>query len=387
MERKIIFTLDSGQPLHGAWKNFLQSPPRGYVYVDWNNQPVQFAPGQRVDSTPPLKRRLFHLKNKIPPLFYYYKYFEEKALSRRLDKYDSHRIYCINGRLYWDEKPWVVDFESPAVFFGWNFTAMRRYKERVKNVLQRENCRALLASCETWKKSCIELFGEGLRHKVHIVPYAIRPPKETTRIKHGGFNILFTGSSNITDNFYFRGGREVVHAFLSLSKRYPDMKLIIRCAVPEREKRLLKGANVEIHEDILNKEQFSNLFRRSDIYLFPAHIGYALSTIEAMSYGLPVVTTNLLENGDTIEDGVNGFTIEHPPINYAGPLLPDYYSYNAHYALPLDEGFTRRIAESVEQLYYHKALRKRMARNNVAKVREKYSIESKNEILRKIFSA
>jgi glycosyltransferase involved in cell wall biosynthesis len=53
-------------------------------------------------------------------------------------------------------------------------------------------------------------------------------------------------------------------------------------------------------------EKLASQYRDADIFFFPSYLeGSALVLIEAMSWGLPIVTT--LESGSVIDDGAEGF--------------------------------------------------------------------------------
>lgn len=387
--KTVMFTKKTEQPFHKLWKNFLTHPPAGFTYVDCEGKPLRFPPEDSRKRESRIMHSLFVAKGYSSHLCYYYKMLEEKAFSKRMDRSDADLLYCMNGRLHRGEKPWVVDYENSSVFFSFNLRATLRYAPRLKRVFQRETCKAILPFSETGKESFLSLFGADIEHKVHVAPNVVPLPENTKKLKHEGFTILFTGSANIADYFYLRGGREVIRTYLALADKYPDMKLVMRCAVPEREKRLLAGRNVEIYEGLLPGAEFEDLFRRSDLYLLPGYKGDALSVIGAMSYCLPIVTSDLLELGEPIENGVNGFKIKPPEISYPAPRLPLYYfNYHVDHYLPqFDPQYVERIVEKVEALYHDKALATRMGRNNLRKVKERHSITSKNKVLKEVFSA
>lgn len=60
----------------------------------------------------------------------------------------------------------------------------------------------------------------------------------------------------------------------------------------------------------INQDKW-NLFKNSDIFLFPTiHEAFGLVNLEAMQFGLPIITTNVGAIPEFIKDGVNGFIIE-----------------------------------------------------------------------------
>lgn len=381
--RTILFTTRAGTPIHKLWRNFLHAPPAGFKYVDCEGKALTLSSTLQRSDVNKGMMMLYEIKRHSAWLVMKYKFREEKEYSARVDNVHTDLVYCINGRLYHGEKPWIVDFENPSSFFGFNAKAIKKYKNEVKEILARGNCKAILAYSKTGRKSFLKLFGGEFNDKVLIVPNSIDLPSKTAQQKHRGFNILFTGSSNIDDNFNGRGGKEAVRAFLQASEKRPSMKLIMRCMVPPEERMLLKGKNVEIHDQLLSKKEFERLFLESDIYLLPAYIGYALSSIEAMSYGLPIITSNLLDNGDFVKQGVNGFKVKPPKIEFAEPLIPKYY-FDKHIRLKISQAYINRIAGALIFAYDHPEQLRNIRKQNMQEAMH-YSIQEKNRHLKKIY--
>jgi glycosyltransferase involved in cell wall biosynthesis len=94
------------------------------------------------------------------------------------------------------------------------------------------------------------------------------------------------------------------------------------------------------HEDVVTQ------YRAADIFVFPTYMGEGFPTVlsEAMSAGLPIVTTSVRGAADLLEDGVNALFV--PPRSPA------------------------EIADAIERLFDDDALRGRMSAANRAKVRD-----------------
>jgi glycosyltransferase involved in cell wall biosynthesis len=59
----------------------------------------------------------------------------------------------------------------------------------------------------------------------------------------------------------------------------------------------------------LNKKELVQEYKTSDIFFFPSYLeGSAMVLLEAMSWGLPIVTT--YQSGSLVEEGINGFVSE-----------------------------------------------------------------------------
>jgi glycosyltransferase involved in cell wall biosynthesis len=89
------------------------------------------------------------------------------------------------------------------------------------------------------------------------------------------------------------------------------------------------------------------LFSMSDIYILPSYNeGLPISVLEAMSYGLPIISTNVGGIPEIVEDGVNGLLIE--------------------------PGNLKQIEEAIDKLIEGKELRKSMGEKGKEKVSVHY---------------
>jgi glycosyltransferase involved in cell wall biosynthesis len=69
-------------------------------------------------------------------------------------------------------------------------------------------------------------------------------------------------------------------------------------------------------------EDKDNLYRNADLFILPSYReGMPISILEAMAWGLPVISTRIAGTPDVIKDGVNGFLFEPGDINgYYGAI-------------------------------------------------------------------
>ena len=97
----------------------------------------------------------------------------------------------------------------------------------------------------------------------------------------------------------------------------------MRCKIPKEEMPtltpLIKKGRVEVYEGILPNKEFEELFLRSDVFVLPMQ-NYALIVLEAMSFGLPVITSDTI-----IKDNGNGFWVKPPKYKEYAPLIPFYH--------------------------------------------------------------
>lgn len=152
-------------------------------------------------------------------------------------------------------------------------------------------------------------------NKVHVVNYGYTPTnnKEQIRLEierkfeskePRTFRILFAGNA---------GYRKGLLDILAIAEALKDENVVfsIAGALEAEVKKLIEDYPHKnlVYLGKLPKEKLEEQYRTSDIFFFPSYLeGSALVLIEAMSWGLPIVTTN--QSGSVIEDGVHGFICE-----------------------------------------------------------------------------
>ena len=129
------------------------------------------------------------------------------------------------------------------------------------------------------------------------------------RQKSQNLQILFLSRILIQKGIY-----ETIEAFSILQKRYPLAKLFIAGDGEELENiklivRKQNISNVQFSGHIIGSDK-TQAFNDSHLYCFPSYTeGFPLSIVEAMSFGLPVITTAVGGIPDFFENGVNGYLV------------------------------------------------------------------------------
>jgi glycosyltransferase involved in cell wall biosynthesis len=120
----------------------------------------------------------------------------------------------------------------------------------------------------------------------------------------------------------------------------------------------------------------------ADIFIHPHHGNLSHSLLDAMSYGLPVVTSDTWATSEIIEDGKAGFLVHDPKADKftEGPILRlDDPRYGKEILKGLDSNIVEELVEKTS------ALRRKMgeaARYEVAY--GKHSIRERNKKLKQI---
>lgn len=135
-----------------------------------------------------------------------------------------------------------------------------------------------------------------------------------------------------------KGVHEFINAVKILGQKYPYVSFQYvgspdegnRFSVPEEFMKTQPHLNYLGHQNNIR-----HILSQSDIFVLPSYReGLPRTSLEAMSMGLPIVTTNVVGCRETVENGVNGFIV--PP--------KDTYA----------------LAEAIEKLIVNPSLRQQM---------------------------
>jgi glycosyltransferase involved in cell wall biosynthesis len=341
-----------------------------------------------------LRRHVFEHLVPVPLL----KAFLESLVSQPLS--GVQLTYSFNHVIFRPE-PWVVHIEWPHSLTGWNVKNLARYRRIVERRLSSGRCRKIIVSSEVVRKSLLlNLDCTKFREKIAFLPLAVEAKTHVERGANGQrIRLLFVGSANFGGGifseyggFHGKGGHHVIEAFLELRRRYENVELVLRSPLPPSARARISGLpNIRIIDKALSPARLDEEFRQADIFLFPGHHTPWCVILEAMSYGIPVVATDVQLTGELIEDGVTGFLIQPSSRvpQYWGQLLPACDSpLRGRWLKTIvhsDPDVIQRLVQTTSLLIDNPELRTRVGAAAMREVEQgRFSIRGRNESLKEL---
>jgi len=297
---------------------------------------------------------------------------------------DTVLTYSESSIIFRDE-PWVVWAEVATQVAGFNDDSLRRLRNLIERALGSPNCRAIMCHSEAARRSFLRhLQAESFEHKLHVTPpgWQVTPYHPPPKADARPVRILFVAGSTMPFRFKIKGGLESIEAFAALRQRFPNLELVIRSDVEaEIRQRYEAMPGLHIVSGLIPYEELEELYQKSDIYWYPAHCLMSVSMLEAMNYGLPVITTDYYDNSEYVEDGRTGMIIPHhrrlPPW--------DTSEMKVRRALETpDSEIVRALVEKTALLIENAEMRQRMGRAARASLEAKFSLAEKNRKYKKI---
>jgi len=386
--RKIYF--DPAGAVHPGMRQLFNYPPEGYefsvpsTFLDRNYEVVSGAMGLfwKLSGYFPL--------NQVPV----------RLVKAYLEKFarkppEGTALTLAYNHVVFRQEPWVVQVEYPTMLAGFRIEALRRAKRVIERHLASPWCRGILVWSEVARKSMLmNLDCRKFEGKIEVVPQAVQRKEFIKSFTNGGVvKLLFVGSAS-QGAFDTKGGKEVIEAFLRLNKKYDNLALTVRSDVPDNVRQLCASTpNIKLIDKPVPWEQLEEEFKTADIYLFPTLFpGQDMSPLDAMSYELPVITTDYGGNPELVKDGITGFVVAGSGRipNFDKKFIPAWATSLRKQCLrgleTTEETVVSGLVEKAGVLIENPELRRKMGAAGRLEIEAgAFSIQSRNSKLKQIF--
>jgi glycosyltransferase involved in cell wall biosynthesis len=390
---KLIYALD--RP-HTLQKSLIEIPPKGYKFTkSWQ------------ELAPPKTKSVYQkIKNKLSynPFLKNIWEFSKKFRNPVLNEYNSMIGFDENpeiqkadiifsGRLLPAKKPYWLDLEHIRQLMGWDINLLFKNADWISQQLAKPECRLITGYTKAGINSVIDNLpnSDKFKSKCHYLYNAVPSVKLKKNYNKENLTLLFIGSAALPYDFYMKGGNLALEAFDRLSKKYSNLKLIVKPWAPLNVKlKYQNSKNIEFQGFSSDKE-LDVIFKETDILVSPTHNTLGRLPLDAMNYGIPVVTTDLWANSEMIKNNYNGLLIPvSEKVHYlVGKNIPNSRSkdYNCEIK-QLDEKMVKNLMAALEKLITSPKLRERLGRNGKKEIENgKFSIKSRNNKLKKLLDA
>ena len=369
---------------HNVYESLIDYPPLGYRFVEtqgaWDDTMRQLY------SLDLLYNNAYKIINRFVPAHLVKSYLESRKQVR------GSSLTFATGHLVFRDEPWVIDLEVATHLSGYSYGHLRTYRHIIERTLAKPNCKAIMPWTQASLNTILRTLNtSAFREKIRVVRHAV-PLRRMHNASRSTVRILFVGSSNYNyvKDFVAKGGPEVFRIYDMLARRYDNVYLTVRSRMPRGlARRYAADRHVRIYDGILPRIELERLFSDSDIFLFPTHGTPARVFLDAMSFGLPIVTTDVWANSEYVTDGHNGVLI---PKSNKIPYLtskgfPNTFAPEFMKAVGVvDERVLKDFFTALCSLIEDTKKRDLMSRNSYGEVKlGKFSIAKRNQILGDIF--
>ena len=178
----------------------------------------------------------------------------------------------------------------------------------IKNTLDKADVLVVLTN--NWKKFYSTITDEN---KIIVLNNIVIPPKEIQKKRYSEAPLSFLFLGDIRDK---KGIFDLIEV-IAANKDKLKGKIHLYVGGREEVRRLETAIKQNELQDIVSFEGWvagdkkEELFFKSDIYILPSYIeGLPVSILEAMSYGMPIISTNVGGIPELITSGENGILFD-----------------------------------------------------------------------------
>ena len=290
----------------------------------------------------------------------------------------------------------LANFQEALAFSFYGLPTPRQLRLRfIKRIFLKENFKKLVFWSKAGKETLFT-YGKIKDHKLiskaDVVYPAIRKvPKDLIHFRDkADVNILFSG------DFFRKGGVNAIDAFERVQRIHPKIKLKLCCdlnidfntnniQLKNIYLRKIKN-NPQINYGRISREEMINkVLPSTDIYLIPTYIeAFGFAILEAMAYGIPVITTNHFAIPEMVKHNINGFLIDTKKFK-CDELFKGYFVNK----IPADFNnyLTDSVFECLCQLIESVKLRKQLGLNGLDIAKTGFSFETRNKKMLEIYSS
>jgi len=271
-------------------------------------------------------------------------------------------------------KPWVVEVESYLPRYGnTQEEGDTLYNWGVKR-LQHPSCKAIIFTSKFSQEMNRPNFEKwGIMDKGLVIYRAVQAYPTLLKGNESYFHILFAGNA-----FYRKGGLEFLEALQRIDNSNIKVTIISNFEVDweifptETQKnwaqsQITKDKRITVYTS-LPHDKVIGVMRTAHVFVATTYADPFNNTIlEAMACGVPIIATDIRSIPEFVENGVNGFTIT--PIKE-----------NKREIVNFIEDKLRFFIDNPEK-------RTQMGNQSSTIIKEKFSLEARNEKLKKIYDS
>jgi len=165
--------------------------------------------------------------------------------------------------------------------------------------------------------------------------------------------------------------------------------------IPTEYRKAAAKSGASVFPPRLTSGQMSRLFSAADLLVFPTYMDtFGAVVLEALSHGLPVVSSTTYCVPEMVQSGRTGILLE-PPVKWHGDdMLFQYGRWRSYREFAAEvkaadmRAYAAKVRRAVEALLVDGALYRRMSANaRAASEKGPFSIRARNEALGKVYES
>jgi glycosyltransferase involved in cell wall biosynthesis len=204
------------------------------------------------------------------------------------------------------KKPFVIEMDNPYCLTYYNLKAFKIYKKLIEGYLRTAYKLAFMS--ETSMHHFLHEFNGKFKERcVVIYPFAERRYEKSSGTPGKNVKFLFIGL-----DFRLKGGIELLEAFSTT--KHQNIRLYIISFVPENiRKKFEKDRRILFIDPMPRRKLLVQVYPKVDVLVLPSlYESFGVVLLEALSFGLGLIATNVYAVPELLYNGENGVLLHHP---------------------------------------------------------------------------
>jgi glycosyltransferase involved in cell wall biosynthesis len=375
-------------PLNTPYYSFLAYPPKGIQFI--------------------ISKPIPYIKN----LFFIYKYFKNNFITKKLIKLFQKLLFDFKKDISSDnidllfyismipeeppQIPYIIDLEHVFMLFnGTNPT--KKELNKIKDILLNKQCKMIIPLSNAAKISFKDYLGgeffKQIEQKVEVI-YPSLPDFRKIFKKKKDYSIVNMNNNlkilTVGNTPYPKGVVEVLEAFKIVRKKYNNIELYCISNLSNDLKKRYSDEKIHFfRSNVPHDEIIKKFFMRCDLFVLPTHGDtFCMVILEALSCGLPVITTKQFALKEIVKDGFNGYFVKSDNLflNEKHILPVDYSKKILNYKI-IENKLVNDLVSKMVILIENKNLLNKLKLNTIEEFLPEgnFSIETRNKKLKRIF--
>ena len=257
-------------------------------------------------------------------------------------------------KAYREKKKIIIHMHGSTFDLFYRERCSEKQKREVREIFAMAD--AVIALSEDWKQFLAENICEA--DKIQVIYNAVRLPEAYPK-DYNNRKMLFLGILGQRKGTY-----DLIEVLPEIFRKYPDAHIYFGGdGEREQAERLCREKGIADHVTFLGwvrGEEKERFLRECSIYVLPTyHEGMPMSVLEAMSYGMAVVSTYVGGIPHIITDGENGMLCQ--------------------------AGKTAHLRETLEKVLENAEVRERLGQNAVRKIAADFDIRQNCKLLMQMY--
>jgi len=201
------------------------------------------------------------------------------------------------------KKDYIIELDNPYVLTYYNVRAFHKKIDILREELKKAKKITFLSNSA--KNHFLHYFREFEEKCFVNYPFMKRNYVDNRR-ETDKINFIFVGL-----DFERKGGLEVLEAFKKVSD--DKMHLTFISNTPKFIIERFKSENITFLPPIKREKLLKDIYPKMDIFIMPSlHESFGVVLLEALSFGMGIIATNVYATPEMIKDNFNGRLLHHP---------------------------------------------------------------------------